>query len=114
MADESVDMQIVEKLRKDGYQIIYITEIAQGKSDEYVLNLANEESAILITIDKDFGELVFRRSFVSNGVILIRLAGLPQTTKLKIISAAIKEHLSEIPNSFTVISPGSIRIRYRI
>ncbi|MCG2791691.1 MAG: DUF5615 family PIN-like protein [Actinomycetia bacterium] len=60
IVDECVDWQIIDYLRKIGYEILYVPEIEPGISDEKVLDIANKESAILITADKDFGELVFR------------------------------------------------------
>ena len=58
LADESIDRQIVEHLRLDGHHVSYIAEMEPGIPDDAVLNLANDEEALLITADKDFGELV--------------------------------------------------------
>ena len=111
VVDESVDRQIVEQLRDDGHSLWYIAEMAPSISDDEVLEIANNESAPLITSDKDFGELVFRQNLVSFGVILIRLAGLSADSKAKIVSLTITNHESEIFGNFTVISPNRIRIR---
>lgn len=45
LADESVDRQIVERLRQDGHQVWYVAEMEPGVSDDVVLNLANEKTA---------------------------------------------------------------------
>jgi predicted nuclease of predicted toxin-antitoxin system len=111
IADECVDWQIVEYLRKIGYKILYVLEIEPGISDEKVLDIANKESAILITADKDFGELVFRQNRMTSGIILIRLAGLQPDIKAAIIATAIKEHWEEISNNFMVITSETVRIR---
>jgi predicted nuclease of predicted toxin-antitoxin system len=60
LADESVDGQIVERLRRDGHNVLYVAEMEPGITDDQVLEKANENQALLMTIDKDFGELVFR------------------------------------------------------
>lgn len=60
LTDESVDAFIVQRLRQDGYNVAYIAELGQGMTDEAVLNLANQASALLLTADKDFGEMVYR------------------------------------------------------
>ena len=73
VADGSIDRQIVERLRADGHSVLYIAETDPGTSDEDVFRLANQQSAILITADKDFGELVFRKAFATYGVLLIDL-----------------------------------------
>lgn len=111
VADEGVDRPIVERLRNDGHQVWYVAEMAPGIGDEEVLSLANNESALLMTSDKDFGELVYRQNLVHSGVILIRLEGLLLTTKAQIVSLSIKKHYKELTPSFSVITPGNIRIR---
>jgi predicted nuclease of predicted toxin-antitoxin system len=111
LADESVDRQIVDRLRRDGHFVLYAVEMEPGISDDAVLNLANKESAVLLTSDKDFGEMVFRQGQSNQGVILVRVAGLSQKSKSEIVGSAIKEHASELAKAFTVITPKAIRIR---
>jgi len=111
LVDESVDHQIVDRLRTDGHEVWYVSEMESGIVDDLVLSRANQEKAILVTADKDFGELVFRQKRISMGVILTRLAGLSSDQKAEIVSAAINQHSSELESAFAVIVPGSIRIR---
>ena len=111
VADESVDKQIVERLREDSHSLWYVAEMAPSISDDEVLQLANNETAPLITADKDFGELVFRQHLVSYGVVLIRLSGLSTELKATIVSSTLTSHENEILGNFTVISPNRIRIR---
>jgi len=111
LADESVDRQIVDALREDDHAVLYVTEMDPGISDDEVLDNAEKGSAILITADKDFGELVFRQQRITKGVVLVRLAGLLPSKKAEIASTMIKKHLDAIQNAFTVISPNAIRIR---
>jgi predicted nuclease of predicted toxin-antitoxin system len=111
LADENMDAAIVDRLRQVGHQVWYVLEMEPGIPDEEVLALANREGAVLITADKDFGELVFRLRSITTGVILIRLAGLSTLAKIDIIIMTIQEHESELFAAFTVVSPTSIRIR---
>ncbi len=111
LADESLEAQIVDRLRRDGHLVWYVAEMEPGISDDIVLDLANQQEAILLTADKDFGELVFRLHRISSGVVLSRLSGLPPSTKADIVSRAINQHLDELPGSFTVLTPIAIRIR---
>lgn len=113
VADECVDVQIIEHLIKIGYEVLFVPEIESGISDKKVLDIANRESAILITSDKDFGELVFRQKKITSGVILMRLAGLQPDVKASIAANAIKEHQDEIKNNFMVITAETVRIRKR-
>ncbi|MCU0725333.1 MAG: DUF5615 family PIN-like protein [Planctomycetes bacterium] len=106
-----MDAPIVEQLRSDGHELIYVAELDPGVPDDVVLNRANAEGRLLLTADKDFGELVFRIGRVTGGVILIRLAGLSTRAKSAIVSRAILERGSEMLGAFSVISAGSVRIR---
>jgi predicted nuclease of predicted toxin-antitoxin system len=82
-----------------------------GIPDDAVLDLANREAALLLTADKDFGELVFRQHRLTSGVILVRLAGLSSTRKAEIVVSVIDEHAAELPDAFAVVTPGIFRIR---
>jgi predicted nuclease of predicted toxin-antitoxin system len=82
-----------------------------GISDGVVLDLANRETALLLTADKDFGELVFRQHRLTTGVVLIRLAGLSSTYKAGIVVSVINERAAELLGAFAVITPGILRIR---
>jgi predicted nuclease of predicted toxin-antitoxin system len=114
LADEGVDRQIVERLRLDGHRVAYVAEMSPGIMDEVVLMESRISASVLITADKDFGELVFRQRQASTGVLLIRLWGLGLAMKAEVVAGAIKEHGQELPGAFAVLSPGNIRIRREI
>lgn len=111
LADESVDLPIVAHLRRLGHCVWYVAEMDPGISDEAVLQLAQGEQALLLTADKDFGELVFRWRQLSSGVILLRLAGLPAQSKAEIVAAAIEQHQESLHTAFAVITKQNVRIR---
>lgn len=76
LADEGVERQIVDRLRSTGHDVHYTAESSPASSDDELLRLANDRGALLLTADKDFGELVFRMRRIHAGVVLLRLAGL--------------------------------------
>lgn len=111
VADESVDRQIVDQLRNDGHDVWYVAEEMPSVDDEQVLLTARKQESVLVTADKDFGELVYRLRQANAGVILIRLAGLTPKDKANLTAKAISEHGNEMLQSFSVIGPRTIRIR---
>ena len=111
LADESVDGPIVDALRQVGHEVKYVAEMAPGISDEAVLDTANHEKRLLLTSDKDFGELVYRQRRLMPGVVLIRLAGLPAGEKARVVTAVMCEHETELLHAFTVVAAKSVRIR---
>ena len=73
VADESVEGPTVERLRRDGHVVIYVADLDPGIEDPDVLAVAWREQALILTADKDFGEIVFRRRHPHAGVLLLRL-----------------------------------------
>jgi predicted nuclease of predicted toxin-antitoxin system len=111
LADENVQRTVVESLRQKGYDVRHIQELMPGAPDTTVLDMAARESAILLTYDRDFGEIVFRQKRVATGVILIRLAGVPPEHIAELVAATLIAHEEEIVGAFTVIAPQGVRIR---
>ncbi len=111
LADESLDGPIVEGIRQAGHRVLCVAEMAPSLPDERVLDLANREEAVLLTADRDFGELVFRMRQVTAGVVLVRLAGLSPEEKALIVRRAVAAHHEQLTGAFSVVLPTSVRIR---
>ena len=84
-----------------------------GIDNDAVLEEASRGGALLVTADKDFGELVFRMGRIAMGVVLVRLAGLSAVSKANTVAAAFASRGHELTSAFSVISPGRVRIRRR-
>ncbi|MBI3103669.1 DUF5615 family PIN-like protein [Candidatus Daviesbacteria bacterium] len=90
ITDENLGIQIPQFLKNLGYNVISVIDVALSKPDPDILNIANEENRILITTDKDFGELVFKEKLIHSGVILLRLKDESVPNKKKVILKALK------------------------
>ena len=90
VADESVDRAIVERLRRDGHTVFYVAESAPSIDDAAVIRQANENDALLLTADKDFGDINFRVGRIPAGVVLFRLAGLSVQSKATTVSTVLR------------------------
>jgi predicted nuclease of predicted toxin-antitoxin system len=113
LADENIIQPVVDALREQGYVVGYITELSPGIDDDVILEKAFDKDYVLLTEDKDFGELVYRIKHRFRSVVLIRLHGLSAQSKVRILTTAIKEHGTEFSGNFIVISYNTIRIRRR-
>lgn len=111
VADESVDFGIIKLLRNHGHQIVSIAEKCPGITDAHVLQIAHAEKAILITEDKDFGELTFRLRKYHCGIVLIRLADLPRSKRLSVASETIHIYKDQLSNHFAVLTSRGLRIK---
>ena len=85
--------------------------MSPGITDQAVLLESRVSARVLITADKDFGELVFRQRQATVGVFLLRLSGLTPAMKVALVSAAVREHASGFTGAFVVLSRRSLRIR---
>jgi predicted nuclease of predicted toxin-antitoxin system len=73
-ADENFPRQAVTTLRDAGFEVSWISEEAAGANDDEVLALCSAKKRILLTLDKDFGELAFRRRLPAEcGIVLFRV-----------------------------------------
>ncbi len=70
LADENIPSHLVRQLRGLGHDVRYAAELEPGLNDEEWLDAARHDDRTLITDDKDFGELVFRRRMLTCGVVL--------------------------------------------
>jgi predicted nuclease of predicted toxin-antitoxin system len=111
VADESVDFGIVQSLRKENINVISIQESYGGIADEEVLQVALKNDAILITEDKDFGELVFRLGMKHTGVLLIRILDVDRSIKIEYATATISKNLAALQNKFSVLTENKLRIK---
>ena len=111
LADESVDRPIVDRLRRVGHDVAAIAEESPGLKDDAVLARAWLEGVVLITADKDFGELVYRRRRPHAGVLLLRLAGLGEDEKCDLVARAVAARGDDLPQAFSVLDGDALRIR---
>ena len=110
LANENAPREAVLAARAAGFDVTWMVELQPGASDEIVLALARQEDRVLLTFDKDFGELVFRHGRNgSPGVILLR----PRLRSPEIVTAFIVTVLSQVidwAGHFTVAREGSLRV----
>lgn len=111
VADESVDFRIVRFLRESGFEVTAVIKEKPSIDDENVLEYASALKAILITEDKDFGELTFRLRKQNHGIILLRLSGIPINERNNKILETLRKFDGKFTDKFTVITSDKIRIK---
>ena len=111
VADESVDYGIIKLLRQNGFEAISIFEQHAGIKDSEVLKLANAHQSLLITEDKDFGELVYRLQYKHDGILLIRLNDLARNERITFVLDVLLLHYYKLLNHFSVLNSKGLRIK---
>lgn len=112
LADENVAPRVVEVLRKEKFDILSIVEKKlSGASDERILKLARRQRRIILTHDKDFGNLVHRPDQKHGGVILLRLRNQSPTNVIRNLTPFLRKIKSEkVKNRLVIFQEGKIRI----
>lgn len=110
-ADEGLDYPLVKLLREADYDVLYAAEDYIGAPDAILLKTALLNNRILLTKDKDFGELAIRFGEPTSGVVLIRIDQLNRLENTLVVLGAIKKYEAELQGSLTVIQEDKIRIR---
>ena len=110
-ADESIECEVVNRLRRQHHHVLHVPEIQPGLPDEDVLARAREAESILLTHDKDFGALVFQKKYLTTGVVLCRLQDLKAERKADLIVEMIIRYAGELPGAFAVLTEDEFRIR---
>jgi predicted nuclease of predicted toxin-antitoxin system len=111
VADENIDRLVISRLRDEGHTVLSIRETMPSAPDPNVLISSVEWEGLLITEDKDFGELVFHKKREHVGILLVRLEGIPRTKRIDLVCAVIAEHGDNLLHAFSVLTPHSLRIR---
>ena len=110
LADESCDFAVVRALRTAGHDVTAIVEISPRAEDEFVLDRALHEKRILITEDKDFGQLVYANKQASDGVIFIRFPAKLRRSLPQTVVQLVNRRGDALIGCFVVVQPGRIRI----
>ena len=111
LADECVAAGLVARLRAAGHDVVYMAEIAPAAGDIDVIGRARDEGRLLLTEDKDFGDLVFRRGAQAPGIVLLRIDPVMHELKAERLDAAIGRFGDGLVGRYTIIEPARFRSR---
>ncbi len=111
LANENFPEEAVVALRKRGHDVAWIRIEAPGSSDRMVIERARAEARLIITFDKDFGELVFRSKLpAACGIVLFRIAA-PSSAYVARAAVAALESRTDWAGNFAVVEERRIRMR---
>jgi len=111
LIDVGVGKGIENYLYAEGYDIKAVREIDPCLEDEKIIRTAFLENRMVITMDKDFGELVYHSLMEHSGVLLLRLEDATGSKKLKVLKFIIENYSDRIKNCFCVFQNDKFRIR---
>jgi predicted nuclease of predicted toxin-antitoxin system len=111
LADAHISVEMVAMIRALGHDCLDSSAHPPGMQDVDVLRKAADEERVVLTADKDFGELVFVHRIGCPGIVLIRLALADERDRVEHVRANWPTVLSRLPGSFITITTSGVRVR---
>ena len=109
LVDECTGPRVAEWLRTEGHEVFSVYDDARGIDDEIIILKALDENWILITNDKDFGELVFRERRKHHGVVFLRLSDERALNKINVLQSLLKNHADKLNDQFVTVTEKTVR-----
>jgi predicted nuclease of predicted toxin-antitoxin system len=110
LVDECLGPVLADWLRRQQHDVFSAFEQARGLDDDSLLGVAVAEDRILVTGDKDFGELVFRDGRPHRGVLLLRLDDPQPVTWIAALQRVLASHADQLPARFVVVTDAAVRV----
>jgi len=109
MVDESAGTAVVQYLRRAGHHVLTVGEAMPRAEDPVVLANSVAENRVLVTNDKDFGELIFRAHQPHVGVPLLRLRDERPPNRVRVVAAVFEWWADRLANRYTVATESEVR-----
>jgi len=109
LVDECTGPKVAEWLRVEGHEVFSVFDDERGISDGEVFAKAYAEKWILITNDKDFGEIVFRERREHHGIVFLRLYDERAVNKIDVLRQLITNYSDKLPGQFVTVTENKVR-----
>jgi predicted nuclease of predicted toxin-antitoxin system len=110
MVDVGVGKKVEQWLREAGCDVLAVREINPHAGDKEILKLAEEDSRIVLTMDKDFGELVYLLGKAHTGVLVLRMEDANGDVKMNVVKNILQQHADKLAGNFCAYKDGTLRI----
>ncbi len=110
-ADENIHKDIVRALRDAGHDVVSVAEFAPQTEDYRIVDQARREHRIVLTEDKDFGEITFKDQRETFGIVLLRFTLQLWQPKSRRLAEVIASQGDALARQFTVIDEARVRVQ---
>jgi predicted nuclease of predicted toxin-antitoxin system len=111
LVDVSAGKPVADLIRSLGHDTAFVRDRDPTMPDVDILAWAVAEGRLVVTMDKDFGNLVFRSGRPHAGVLLLRLEAARLAEKVRVVTDIFTAHAANLPGRFSVYQGGRLRIR---
>ncbi|MGH9944886.1 MAG: DUF5615 family PIN-like protein [Pyrinomonadaceae bacterium] len=109
LVDECTGPKVAQWLSEQGHDVFSVYEQARGAEDDRIIQQAFAEDRILITNDKDFGELIYRERRPHRGVIFLRLEDERAASKIAVLRRLLDAYADRLEDQFVVVTETRVR-----
>jgi predicted nuclease of predicted toxin-antitoxin system len=114
LVDECVGSSVATFLKNKKHEVFSVFDDWRGANDDEILEKCFLENFIIITSDKDFGEMVYRQQKVHKGVILLRCEPNKFFKKIEVLEKLLHHYSNKLENNFVVVTNEKVRIIQQI
>jgi predicted nuclease of predicted toxin-antitoxin system len=111
LVDLGVGRKVEEHLTKGGYDVVSVRDVDVRAKDRDILKRAVSEGRMIMTMDKDFGELVHHSGMAHSGVLILRIEDATGKEKAEIVNKILTGFSDKIKNRFCVFQDGKLRVK---
>ena len=110
LIDECIGREVFNWFVLQRYDALFVRDLYRGADDDWVLEKAVQEHRVLVTCDKDFGDMIFRDQKIHKGIILLRTRDESADHRICILQWILEHHKDVILNNFLLATDSNIRI----
>ena len=111
LVDVNIGLAVARSLRDDGHDVVFVGDLDWRMPDADILALAYAEQRIILTMDTDFGELVYHSQQPHAGTLLVRMPGANRDEKTRVVDEIVHHYGDQLTDKFCVYRQGRLRIR---
>lgn len=111
LVDESTGTAVAEFLCAEGHEVLAVAQAMPQADDTEILDKACADHYVVVTNDKDFGELVYRSGHAHAGIVLLRLRDESASNRVAVLRSVLKQHANDLVGNFVVATDSQIRVR---
>lgn len=108
LVDRCAGRRLAEWLRLQGHDVVEVQDLGPDPGDESLLRLATSQSRVVVTIDSDYGTMIFRDAAAHRG--LVRLPAVPVVERIRLMNEVLSDHASALEAGAIITVKGN-RIR---
>ena len=109
LVDESAGPAVAGWLEEQGHDVVSVYDVMRGADDLTVLRRAHQEDRILVAVDKDFGEQIYRQQRPHAGVVLLRLRNQRARFRIQALARLLQRYANRLQSEFVVVTESRVR-----